>query len=140
MLGYSIKLTKDDNGTYLVTCPALPEVTTFGESVEDACGRAWGAVEEAVAARMADRERIPEPSPAGRGKYRVKLASQTAAKIALYRAMLDKGISKRQLARSLKWHRPQVDRLLNIRHPSSWGAMDAAFAAMGAEMRVEIDW
>jgi antitoxin HicB len=89
---------------------------------------------------MADRERIPEPSPAGRGKYRVKLASQTAAKIALYRAMLDKGISKRQLARSLKWHRPQVDRLLNIRHPSSWGAMDAAFAAMGAEMRVEIDW
>jgi antitoxin HicB len=39
MLGYRIKLAPDDNGTVLVTCPALPEVATFGEDEADAlCG------------------------------------------------------------------------------------------------------
>jgi hypothetical protein len=32
MLAYMIKLTPDDNGTFLVTCPAFAEVTTFGET------------------------------------------------------------------------------------------------------------
>ena len=31
-LTYPIKLEPDDNGTLLVTCPALPEVTTFGKN------------------------------------------------------------------------------------------------------------
>ncbi len=42
-LTYPIKLTPDDNGTFLVTCPALPEVTTFGEDEADAVLRAQGA-------------------------------------------------------------------------------------------------
>ena len=28
---YPIQIEKDDNGTLLITCPALPEVTTFAE-------------------------------------------------------------------------------------------------------------
>ena len=36
MLAYLIKLAPDDNGTFLVTCPAFPEVTTFGASKEEA--------------------------------------------------------------------------------------------------------
>jgi len=32
MLAYPIKIAPDDNGTLLVTCPAFPEVTTFGKS------------------------------------------------------------------------------------------------------------
>ena len=35
-LTYPIKLEPDDNGTLLVTCPALPEVTTFGEDEAEA--------------------------------------------------------------------------------------------------------
>jgi antitoxin HicB len=50
MIGYRIKLAPDDNGTVLVTCPALPEVTTFGEDEADALRRAVGAIEEALAA------------------------------------------------------------------------------------------
>ena len=48
MIGYRIKLAPDDNGTVLVTCPALPEVTTFGEDEADALRRAVGAIEEAL--------------------------------------------------------------------------------------------
>ncbi len=44
------------------TCPDLPEVTTFGEDVEDALQRGRDAIEEAFA-RMARHESIPSPSP-----------------------------------------------------------------------------
>jgi predicted RNase H-like HicB family nuclease len=59
---YPVILTPDENGTVLVTCADLPEVTTFGEDEEDAIGRAADAVEEALAARIARREDIPAPS------------------------------------------------------------------------------
>ena len=42
------------NGTLLVTCPALPEVTTFGEDEAEAIEHARDAIEEAIAARMTD--------------------------------------------------------------------------------------
>ncbi len=59
---YTVILEPDDNGTLLVTCPDLPEVTTFGEDQEDALRRAGAAIEEALAARIAHGERIPVPS------------------------------------------------------------------------------
>jgi hypothetical protein len=40
MRGYPIELTPDDNGTLLVTCPDLPEVTSFGVDEADAIARA----------------------------------------------------------------------------------------------------
>jgi antitoxin HicB len=61
MLRYPIKLEPDDNGTLLVTCPALPEVTTSGENEEDAVRHAVDAIEEALAARIADGTEIPAP-------------------------------------------------------------------------------
>src|SRR5262249_18412591 len=61
MLRYLIKLEPDDNGTLLVTCPAIPEVTTFGEDRNDALRYAVDAIEEAIAARIADGRDIPRP-------------------------------------------------------------------------------
>jgi len=59
---YTVILEPDDNGTLLVTCPDLPEVTTFGEHQEKALRHAVDAIEEALAARIAQGERIPVPS------------------------------------------------------------------------------
>ena len=53
---YPLVIEPDDNETLLVTCPDLPEVTTFGENEEDALRRADDAIEEALAARMARLE------------------------------------------------------------------------------------
>jgi antitoxin HicB len=137
MLAYPIRLTKDDNGTLLVTCPAFPEVTTFGENESDALRRAVDAIEEAIAARMAERLSIPLPGQ--RGRKRVVLPAQTVAKILLYQAMIERHMSKNQLARSLKWHRPQVDRLLNLKHSTNMNAIETAFQALGKKVRIEID-
>lgn len=136
MWSYPIKLHKDTNGTFLVTCPDLPEVTTFGEDRADARQHALDAIEEAIAARMAHREPVPRPS---QGKIVVALPSQAVAKILLYRTMRRRGVSKAGLARSLGWHRPQVDRLLNLGHGSRLDVLEAAFGALGARMVVAID-
>ena len=61
MLGYRIELKPDDNGTVLVTCADLPEVTTFAASEAEAPLRAKDAIEEALASRIADLEPIPRP-------------------------------------------------------------------------------
>ena len=80
-LTYPIKLEADDNGTRLVTCPALPEVTTFGEDEADAIEHARDAIEEAIAARMADGREVPEPK--GKRGVLVVLPMQTSLKAAL---------------------------------------------------------
>lgn len=135
MFAYPVELTQDDNGTLLVTCPDLPEVTTFGEDYADAMARARDAVEEALAARIADRQDIPLPSP---GADMVALPTQTALKVNLYQLMRRRQVSKAELARRLHWHRPQVDRLLNLRHTSDLDRLDAAFDELDARVDVRV--
>ena len=135
MLEYPIKLTKDDNDTVLATSPDFPELTTFGDDNDDALLHAVDALEEAIAARMAHHMGIPEPSK--RGKYRVPLPTQTAIKVLLYQAMMEEGLTKAQLARTLNWHGPQMDRLLNLNHSSRLEHVDAAFSALGRRVAIE---
>ena len=133
---YRIVLTADDNGTIMVTCPDLPEVTTFGEDKADALLRAVDAIEEALAARMAKREAIPAPS-AGKGR-RVTLPALTVLKIELYRAALREGVRKAGMARRLHLHAPQIDRLFDLRHGSRLDQMEAAFHALGRSIEFAI--
>ena len=127
----------DDNETLLVTCPDLPEVTTFGEDEEDALRRAGDAIEEALAARMARHESIPSPSPL-RGRNAVGLPPLTVAKVGLYQAMREAGIGKAELGRRLGWHGPQIDRLLDLRHRSKIEQIDQALRAVGKILVVSV--
>jgi len=137
MLAYRIELTPDDNGTVLVTCPDLPEVTTFGEDEADAQLRAVDAIEEALAARMARRQDIPFPSK-GKG-LRATLPTQAAVKVALYRLLREEGLRKADLARRLSLHAPQVDRLLDLRHATRLDQLDAAFLALGKRLDIRVE-
>jgi predicted RNase H-like HicB family nuclease len=53
--------TRDDNDTLQVTCPAFPEVTTFGADEGEAVAHAVSAIEEAIAARISDGDPLPRP-------------------------------------------------------------------------------
>ncbi len=135
MLSYPVRLTPDDNDTVMVTSPDFPELTTFGEDEEDALWHAVDALEEAIAARMQGREDVPEPA---RGRRRVALPTQTALKVLLYQAMRRKRVRKAELARRLRWHAPQVDRLLDLRHASRLDQIDAAANALGLDLDIRI--
>ena len=133
MLDYPVELSRDDNGTLLVSAPDFPELTTFGEDREDALARAADAFDEAIAARIAYRDDVPCPS---KGKERVVLRSLTAVKVLLYQGMREQGVGKAELARRLNWHLPQVDRVLDIGHRSRLDRMDAALGAIGLRLHV----
>ncbi len=64
MLTYPVKLAADE-GTFLVTAPDFPELTTFGDTREEALSYAVGALKEAIAARIASRDDIPSPGGEG---------------------------------------------------------------------------
>ena len=132
MLYYPLEL-EEDGGTVLITSPDFPELTTFGEDRDEALERVVDALEEAVAARIHDRRDIPMPSPGG--EVRV-LPTLTAVKVILYQGMMDQNIGKAELARRLGWHRPQVDRVLNVNHHSRLDQMDAALGAIGRRLEV----
>ena len=132
MLHYPVSL-QDDDGTVLVTSPDFPELTTFGDDRQEALARAANAFEEAIAARIAAKHDIPEPSAGG---TRVMVATLTAIKALLYRRMREQRIGKAELARRLGWHLPQVDRVLDVRHRSRLDRMDLALAAMGLQLEV----
>lgn len=134
---YPVVLTPDDNGTLLVTCPDLPEVTTFGEDAGDALQRAADAIEEALAARIAHREDVPVPAPP-KGRPVAALPPLTVAKVELYRAARARGVSKAELGRRLAWSGPQVDRLYDLRHSSKIENIDLALRALGKQLDISV--
>ena len=135
-MAYPIKLTKDTNGTVMATSPDFSELTTWGEDRDDALLHALDALEEAIAARIAAREPVPDPS---KGRNRVVLPTQTAVKVLLYKTMRARRVTKAELARRLTWHAPQVDRLLDIRHASRLEHIDAAMAALKSRLHVDAE-
>ncbi len=133
---YKINLTADDNGTFMVTCPDLPEVTTFGDSEADALAYAVSGVEEALAARLADFEDIPRPS--GAGDHSVQVPMQLALKVLLKWALDDKQSNRNQLAIAMGKKRPQIDRLFDPHHGTKVDQFEAAAQALGSKFMVEL--
>ena len=135
MLEYPITLTSDDNDTFMATSPDFPELTTFGDTENEALGRAIDALDAAIADRIADREDIPTP---GRGRTKVRLRTLTTAKVLLYQAMREQGVGKAELARRCGWHLQQVDRVLDLSHGSKLDMMDTAFRAVGKSLHIDV--
>jgi antitoxin HicB len=133
---YPIRIQKDSNSTFLVTFPDFPEAATFGDDRADARRRAVDALETAIQGRIADREEIPEPST---GREVIELPTQAAVKVEVYRRMRERQISKARLARLLGRHRPEIDRLLDLRHATRLDLIDEAMSAMGARLSLRVE-
>ncbi len=52
--------------------------------------------------------------------------------------MRHEGVNKAELARRLNCHAPQVHRLLDLNHSSKMEQIDAAFAALGQRVAVDL--
>lgn len=141
MLDYPLTLTPDDNGTFLVTCPLLPEVTTFAQNVAEASVVGKEAVEEALGARMSrwDTEiRLPDGA-AYAADATVRISLQADIKLRLMLACQEAGVSRAELARRLGWHREQVDRLFRVDHASRIDQIEAAVGALNEVVRIAIE-
>ncbi len=135
MIAYPVTLTADDNGTFLVTSPDFPELTSFGDTLADALARARGALLEAIEARIHDGEPVPRPSM---GKHLVALPAQASIKVRLYQALQSEGIRKAELARRMKIPRQEVDRILDLNHGTALAKMELAFEVLGKTLTVDV--
>ena len=86
MMRYIFQAERDDNDTWLLTVPAIPDVTTFTEDMADAAKHLRDAIECAIAGRMEFGEPVPPPD----GDWvpnAVDLPPLTSLKVALYSIM-----------------------------------------------------
>lgn len=136
-MAYRIVLTPDTNDTLLVQCPALPEVTTFGETTEEARHYASLAIQEAIAGRIHDGADVP-PGDGDGDAEAAPLPLLIGLKVDLYRALRERGMTRAELARRLGWNRNSVDRLFDVNHASRLEQIEAALGALGYRVEARL--
>ena len=134
-LAWPVRLETDDRGAVLVSFPDIPEALTEGATEQEALAEAQDCLIAALGGYIDERRNIPNPSP-GRGLPLVALPALVAAKIALYRAMRERGLSNAALARQLGSVEGAVRRLIDLDHRSHIGQVEAALHALGRRLVV----
>jgi antitoxin HicB len=137
-VGYGYTLERQENDWWLVRFPEIPEALTEGETEEEARTNAIDCVITALEGYMKAGRPIPRPSAPRSGRDRAVLPSLVTAKLAVYETMRGRGWSKVKLAKELGVPENSVRRLLDLRHSSQMGVVDAALAKMNAELFISL--
>ena len=103
------------DGSILCSFPDIPEALTEGATEVEALAEAQDCVIAALGGYVEGRHPIPAPSPV-RGRATVALPVLVAAKIALYGAMHEQGVSNTALAERLGLSEGAVRRLIDLDH------------------------
>ena len=137
MFEYAVDLAPAAEGGWVVTFPDVPEAITQGEDRAEALRHARDALETALGFYVEDRRALPVPGAAD-GRETVAPDALVCAKLALYEAMREQGVTKAELGRRLGWHPPQVERVLALTHASRLDQVEAALAAVGQRLVVGV--
>lgn len=138
MLNYPVTLTPDDNGTYLVGFPDIPEANSVGDDKDDALTNAVEALEAVLQIYFSDRRSVPEPSKPSKGQLTVSLPALETSKVLLWNEMLRQNLRKADLARKLDVHTPQIDRLFDLHHSSKIEFVEQAAHALGKSLKLSL--
>jgi len=130
-------LAQDEAGRWLVTFPDVPEALTDGADRNEALGEAADALGAALAGYVHERRDIPVPGQPQAEQLPVCVPPLVAAKLALYQAMREQGVSNTRLARRLEVTEAVVRRLVNPDHSSKIEKVQAALLALGKHLVVE---
>lgn len=128
----------DEDVTPWVSCPDVPEMSSAGDTVEEALFDAVDALESALSLYVDQRIAIPLPSPAAPGQPVVRLPALSAAKAALWNTMVKQKVTKTELARRLGVNRPQVDRLVDLLHRSKIEQVEHALRVLGQRIELSV--
>lgn len=128
---------KRDKPGFMVTFDDFGMGVTHGGTRAEALAHAADLLETIVSSEMADHADIPRPSPP-RGRPMVGLSPLSSAKLGLYLAMREAGVTKSELCRRLHWNMPQVARMLDLRHASRLDLVEQALSALGKRLEVNV--
>ena len=122
---------------YTVTFPDVYGANTGGWSWEEAVEMAKDCLGVALGMYVKDREDIPVPSSLAEGQVLISVAPIVEAKLALYSAMREQGVSNVALADRLGLQEKAVRRLLDPGHRSPMTSIERALQAVGRSLVVE---
>lgn len=133
---YPCILYPEEGGGFWVSFPDVPGALTGGEDRAEALEMAQDALGVALAGYVHERWDIPAPSAAAKDQVLVAVPPIVAAKLALYTAMREQGITKVALAARLGLSESVVRRLLDPDHRSHIGQVEKALRAVGRTLVV----
>lgn len=139
LMAYPANLKRQKDGCILVTFPDIPEALTEGKTLSEALHEAQDALLAALGGYINARRPIPSPSKLKRGQRLVFLPPLPAAKLALYQAARDSGLTNVALGKRLKVTEAAIRRLLDLDHRSHIGQIEQALAALGKRLVVEVE-
>jgi len=141
MLEYSALFTPDpEAGGFVVTFPDLPEAITEGATEAEAMLYAADAVATSLSVYMDRGMDIPTPRKvSGRNYRRIRIPALSEAKISLYVAMRQAGVRAAGLARRLNCRKSQIDRLLDLSHPSPLDQIEQALRVLGKRLVLNLE-
>ncbi|MDE2875487.1 MAG: type II toxin-antitoxin system HicB family antitoxin [Gemmatimonadota bacterium] len=134
---YPCALIPEEGGGYSVAFPNVPEALTCADDRDEALAMAEDALAVALGAYVRCREDIPVPTPASPGQEIVAVPLVVAAKLALYTAMREQGMTKVGLARLLGLSEGAVRKLVNPNHRSHIRQVEKALRKVGRRLVVE---
>ena len=135
---YPARFTTGGDGRVLVEFVDLPRVATDGKDHREAMEEAMDALGSDLSIRLSRREEIPAPSAAKRGQRLVPVPFWLAPKLALYLTMRSQQVNNSELARLLGVHERVIRRMLDPEHATRAEKIQAALAALGKQMTVEV--
>lgn len=134
---YPCQITRHEEDDFVVTFPDVTGAITGGASRAEALELAGDALAAALGMYVELREPIPVPSPVLDGQEVVAVDPVTAAKLELYTAMRDRGVTKRALAKRLGLSDTTVGRLIAPNRRSRIDRIGKALRAVGRGLVVE---
>lgn len=126
-------------GGYVVTFPDFGYGATQGETDEEAMEMARDLLMLSIGDFMREGKPLPRAKRHRGLHFRaVELPALQTAKVELYAAFLESGLKKTEFADRIGIAKTHVDRLFSLRHRSRLDQMEAAFAAVGKRLHVEV--
>ena len=137
-LTYPIDLIPQEDGSFLVSFPDIPEALTDGMTKDEALSEAEDCLIAALGGYITDRRNIPKPSLPKKGQQTVIVPPLVSAKLALYQAIREAQITRVALGKRLGVSEGAIRRLLDLDHKSHIEQVDAALFILGKRLVVEV--
>ena len=134
---YPCVLNPEEEGGFYVVFPDVPGALTCGDDRAESLELAEDALTIMLSTYVYMDEDIPVPSPAADGQELVAVPPIPAAKLALYTAMREQGITAAALAERLGIDDSAVAKLLDPDRYSHISTITKALKAVGRRLVVE---
>ena len=126
-------------GGYVVTFPDFGYGVTQGETEREAMEMARDLLMLTIGDYIREGKPLPVPSRRRGANFRpVPLSALQCAKVELYTAFVNSGFKKAEYARRIGIPKTRVERLFSLRHRSRLEQIEAAFAALGKHLDIEV--